>query len=908
MLNIDVSYLELTWHPNRTLKSISVSDTLTLNPSEIKKSAFEVETMTFRGVDNYIGFHIKDISIEHPPYFIRHNQLHQELMPIEDPHTGKTWWIECNAWDDSPTKTRVLSELMRTAGRYELIIQNSHLYVLNHSHHFSLEDLQHMLADFQHNLWMLVLDNNSTAQTNVSQQVPFFSHKTLHYFKHLIEDAEELIQKPHIVLSEVQTTKPLREVRPTPRTFREYAIAPFSREYTSRDFYESLNTPENQYIHYCLKRALVLLEHSESIQQIQHHKFNEIIKDQELWLTQNEGRKTKTIDKVVLEQEINRLKAQQEQINDLLINDEDNKEVLRRHLHSRTYTIQLKGVYGKRKNEFFFEFKENFDYDKKDQLSYLVFRFSPLIWDKIQGAHGVFPYSTFEIAGVFDWNTNHYSSQKKNFAVLTLKAFEHITFIQNTIIQSVERRQSSYQQYAENNWQAPLSRDELDDIAIESKMLRNNIQKHRENQSLLKEFEKIIPPLIKRLKKVLQYLQHHKVGVKNSCPNSMVFIQNPHYAGIKSAYRNILLSGGLNEHMLDTLTKVDSIGLINTASLYEYWCLLKIIDVLNQHFYFELIGDWQQRLIDAVAKKEKNISFEFYSQETCQRITLYFQKELANGNRPDFVLFIENLFDEKTIPSTEQINFEINESSPSHQYLIMDAKFKTSTNENFFYNEIDKLLDKGYQLEQNNARVFILHPNIDLQIHHDKSPLEAWGNHCQYGQWHNHRTGFIPLSPTSQQLRNDEHLHRLVGLFLQSNTHIIGGNNKILWHNIHCMNCGNHDKNKLTLSHNQTKGGHPRIVSICLQCTLESIYTICFSCDTRLYKNSSRWTYHQTRPEQLTNIVCPACNEILDKFFNAYKEFDDEYDENINRKKGHYLFNNRNKRSYGNTPLKSKHR
>ena len=146
------------------------------------------------------------------------------------------------------------------------------------------------------------------------------------------------------------------------------------------------------------------------------------------------------------------------------------------------------------------------------------------------------------------------------------------------------------------------------------------------------------------------------------------------------------------------------------------------------------------------------------------------------------------------------------------------------------------------------------------------SPLD-WGTDCDYGQTNNHRHGAIFVSPSLAYTATLQHVQRLIGLFLQANASILQSSKNRSdpadWHNISCISCGNSEHRKLAVAYYPTKAGNGRWVIKCYSCSLLTVKTICYSCKTELYKNGPRWTYHRTRAEQMSNVVCPSCKEFL---------------------------------------------
>ncbi|MDX1751496.1 MAG: hypothetical protein R3271_14410, partial [Methylophaga sp.] len=221
------------WSDTGTILRLEASrDALELEQTD---SGWRVETTTFPIMHHYIGFSITDSSVMHTPYFELTDDNKQELIPLKSPGSDQVWWIQSSGWDKK--RGRYLSELYRTAGRTDLIVQNRRLTIENNTFNFTVSELEYYLADFKNSLWMLILDDNSIAKGSVNKEVPdCFNGEVIGLFHDFIQSVEKIIKKPSMMLTEYQGKLPLRAVKPVPRTFREYAIQPNSKSLTSRAY------------------------------------------------------------------------------------------------------------------------------------------------------------------------------------------------------------------------------------------------------------------------------------------------------------------------------------------------------------------------------------------------------------------------------------------------------------------------------------------------------------------------------------------------------------------------------------------------------------------------------------------------------------------------------------------------
>jgi len=182
--------------------------------------------------------------------------------------------------------------------------------------------------------------------------------------------------------------------------------------------------------------------------------------------------------------------------------------------------------------------------------------------------------------------------------------------------------------------------------------------------------------------------------------------------------------------------------------------------------------------------------------------------------------------------------------------------------EKYIDNLVNELCDGKNYSENGKNSVFVIHPVAEV-ITDRTSPLK-WGGYCNYGQAEklDHKKGAVYLSPSREHSNSVENLQRLLGMFLQKHTRILddGERKYVTWHNKSCICCGGND---LDIELKETKVGNKVNRIYCHSCKQNTIETLCVSCGRRLYKNGINWTYHRTRAEQTSNIVCPKCETFL---------------------------------------------
>lgn len=660
---------------------------------------------------------------------------------------------------------------------------------------------------------------------------------------------------------------PVRSVRPVIKTFHEIVTNPGAKLLTSRDYHESYDTADNQYIHYAVKRSIYILKTLLRISSAQEMIFEQRIAQEKQWLDTYGTRKEKRVDFSVFENEIKSIKNNIDYLNDNIkptladfqetaVRLSSNKRV-----YKGNYSFVFGKDYGKSNNQFFVEMLDSVVF--KDKYgTYLVISFP----ERLDVSE--IKKMTHDFEFLIEGTCHKYQDRNSKGNVFYRIDFLEITSFKVISSRELIRLENRKRELESSDWIEPLTRQELQEHNIEVDVVTRKIKRYETLKESFREYHKSINFLLKRIKSTHEFFIKNKIKIKSNCPNSMTFVQNPAYSSAKSHFRKISSINGIDEKSLNSLCVIDSIGLVNISNIYERWCLLKIIHVLVGIFGFKVSGDWQKNLIDSSLNNGTDIKIEMESKQRQQKIILTYEETLPSGKRPDFVLDLFTKCYKKS--RDDQAVWEI--AGEQQFRLVMDAKFRGDVPENVINDLVHQLYHdsesvkggKNYS-EDGKNKVFIIHPSQSV-INNRTSPLE-WGRSCDYGQADGakHRYGSIFLSPTLTCGRTVDNLQRLIGLFLQKHSQILPAKHKnhVYWHNMCCVGCGNSDHDSLYIELSPTRSGTERWVIECRKCGVRTIKTVCVSCQNELFKNGAKWTYHRTRAEQTSNVVCPECETFL---------------------------------------------
>jgi hypothetical protein len=855
MFPAELKYISVFWSDPETVVKIEPSrETIDV---EVTPSGWQAETSTFPRVYHYIAVKLLDGKVHDEPYLLQTDGHKQVLFPIQAPGSKEVWWIQNSGWDNK--NKRYYSELFRTAGRYELFVNGHKLVIVNDTFNFTVDELESYLSDFKNNLWMLILNNTSTAKASISKEIPdCFNQDVLDMFHSFIQSVENIVKKPNMILNEVQGKMPIRSVKPVARTFREYASNPNAKQLTSRTYLESYDTPENRFIHHCINRVLYILKSLSKVANAQANICKQKIEQSKHWLENNESQTIKKVDINVFDNEINKLEGDIQELNarlKKLITKNVKSNLSEKNCEFGGYTIGFGNQLNHSPYSYFVE-SLNGNNCKETYETYVIIDLP--VASQVKVISELPKKSEILLTGYFTKKPEVNGSGKKYYR-LTYKKITDVSVVNSAWMNEVSRLKFRRIELEKNNWLAPLTFEEHKDLAMESSVANNKIMFFRNLEEAMNGFSSSLPMVKSRLAKVLAYFKEHKVKINANCPNSMVFIQNPSYANTKSQFNNLSTLNGLDESILNAMMIVDEIGLVNISNLYERWCLLQIINVLTEVYGFTVEENWQSNLINAVLENNYDVEIKLRDSARQQWMVLTYEKVLPSNNRPDFVIDLySNVYvKDENIEGNWVINGE------DKKRLVIDAKFRGSMSEQSFHDLVAEMYTNKDYSESKMNQVFIMHPSPNV-ISSPTSSL-GWGRQCDYGQSDKvgHRYGGVFVSPSSAYSTNQDNLQRLIGMFIQANTRVLFQKNSgvLYWHNMICISCGSSEE--LKFEYKPTKSGREGWAISCASCDLLTIKTVCFGCQKPLFKNGPKWTYHRTRAEQMTNVVCPSCEDFL---------------------------------------------
>ena len=855
-MNIDVRYLDIKWSDEHTVLKIDYSqNSLSI---ESHKDHSSLESITFKKYQPRLGIRILDKNVLHAPFFVISDTNTKELLPVVDPTTHETWWIESSSWDNS--KKLHHSEIYRTVGSVSIKVQNKTLKVINNSLEFTVNELEDYLRDFKNDLWMLILNEQSYVKGAIEKESPNIFHPEMINSLHDYADAvARIVKKPTNELKEIQVERPKRSVKPVNRTFMELAVKGNPKFLTSRASYESYDTPDNRYIHHTLKRVLYLINQLAVLGSSQDSIYGRIIASEQQRL--NTLSNSKTVDPVVFQNEMKAIEEKIEKIKKVGL--KLSKEMVtagqtQTSAVENIYQIRLGKQYGPDKSRGYFCSHLDGYHFKNKLKTYLVVWFPLLlpedILDNLSGD------KEFKVKGVVK-KSEQQNTKGLKFWSLEFLTISKIKIMDTRLTSALARKTKEKYRLEKLGWVVPYTDKEKQEIELERNFINKKIELLSVRQDEVQHFNSSIISTVKTLRRSKLFFEQSGIKISANFPNTMVFVQNPSYSMAKTSFSKISNINGMDDSIFKAMMSIDEIGLVNISNLYEKWCLLQIIKVLAEVYSFKISGNWQHDLINAVSNKEYNIKFEFVSESLGRSIILTYECQLEPDNpgskRPDYV-----------------IDLYKNGQDKRFSRLVLDAKFKDTLGDDALASLIHELYSEKDYSEGEKNQVFILHASGSA-INNRTSPL-GWGVHSDYGHMNLHRSGGVYLSPSHKHGRSIDNLQRLIGLFLQpynyydpqedsDSANIEPGISELKHHHLtFCIACGNSDRDRLNVTKQWTKSWNVKWMLKCADCHHIQVESFCRSCQCKLHKNGYYWTYHKTQAVDPFNIVCPNCEDYFD--------------------------------------------
>ncbi len=859
MPEFEVLLISIDWESPNRVRNIVPSKKF-LEASKIDGNKYEYDIVLYNKEDDlYFQFAIKT---KHTSFLKtidgRWNQ-NSRLFNIQ----GDLWIIK----GDWRTGQRGISyhhcPSINTIGKIEIGISENlqeiqHFVTIDINSNIDDFDFAQLKNDFEGELWNLITSNKSNVSTDkieiryCDKIFRFAENQSIIQF---IKAFDQIAKNPKRELSHTKEFRKTEKVIPIAETYRKLSTTGTATLLPSKAVLENHDIYENRFVCFMLHSIHLIVSKNIKYTSLQIERLKNEIEtlNQKITILQDPDPKVnpeKIKDEILAQEEfLNEWKTKWENRKTRFVNNHNNIADSFNEL-----VFQISGVR-------YFDGKPTFWGNKLNG--------NDLGWSALEFETD--PYELFEdgkettvkfFAAYKRQAITVGGNQRNKFSVWAIRqeSFEYVSSFQDKIIQ---RQKANYSTLQNNNWKqfSILSTSDRSKFILE----RNN-----QVQTLNKKIEKInfqiknigefnveqseLKPLLEQRLKTSFYKEVKWKNFQGFKP-SMTFIQNISYRNALRFYKDVLKSERIDIAVFDLYENVTSFGLREMPQVYELWCLITQIKVLEESFHFEHEQKDLTALLKAIDPKKQTIAehskIDFKNSLAGRRVTLHYQKSNAENKRPDFVLEIKC--------NRQSIN------------LILDSKFK---NYNYKKSIVYETIEMINKYGGNGNYIFILHPCKDgIFEQRNNKYTNHGGERIFYGEGETkqikfpfHQYGYIELKPNLTD--NLKKLFALSLEFMLEPSHN-AKHDKIIdpkpENDIFCVSCGKENVEIISIQRGENRF-HYSCTCNETDCEHKIYIDYCWNCKTKLFKHGSYWDYHLESTWSIFDIHCPNCGmTIADK-------------------------------------------
>jgi hypothetical protein len=853
MPEFEVLLISIDWESPDRVRTIIPSKKF-LEASKINGNKFEYDIVLYNKEDDlYFQFAVKT---KHTPFLLTNEgnwNQNSRLYNIQD-----DLWIIKGDWR---TGQRAISyhhcPSINTIGKIEIGISESlqqikHFVTIDINSNIDDFDFDQLKNDFEGELWNLITSNKSNVSSDkieIRYCDKIFRYAENQSIIEFIKAFDHIAKNPKRELSHTKEFRRIEKVIPIAETYRKLSTAGTTTLLPSKAVLENNDIYENRFVCFMLHSIHLIVSKNIKYTSLQIERLQNEIKTltQKITILQDPDPK---VNQIEIQHEI---ESQEE-----FYREWKRKWEIRKNQFIANYS---------REAQFFCSVTIEIAY-RADYSSYWVKLFNGqegseyCLFEFNSDCDGIFEeqkgqritlsayYLNSGQAGRF----NKYAVRAINTNGITLNSINYESIIQ--------KQQANYIKLQANNWRqfSILSAADIDKFVQE----RNN-----QVQTLSKKIEKInfqiknigefnleqseLQPLLEQRLKTSFF---KKIKWKNfqGFKPSMTFIQNINYRNALRYYKEVLKSEGIDIEIFDLYENLTSFGLREMPQVYELWCLVTQIKVLEESFHFAHISKDLSALLKTIDPKKKTIAehskIDFKNSLAGRRVTLHYQKSIVENKRPDFILEITC--------NSRTIN------------LVLDSKFK---NYNYKKSIVYETVDMTTKYGGNKNYVFILHPckdgtfedrNIKYTNHGGERIFYGEGE-AQQIKFPFHEYGYIELKPNFTDT-----LKKLIAMSFEyllepsRNAKQDRVTDPKPENEMFCLNCGESD---FSIIASQYRSGGKFYKYSCvakdeneqIKCGHEINISYCWNCKTKLFKHGSYWDYHLESTWSIFDIRCPNC-------------------------------------------------
>lgn len=755
------------------------------------------------------------------------------LIPLaEHVHadTGARWWIEKGPWvqrggyHDAPSFHRPGGNVRLRIGEETCIV---HLYDPS----ITLAEFSFLLDDLKNWCWRMAIDEACYVTIEQDSEVRVLSTDYLRHAQDFIRNMEGIIKAPHCELRESIALQRIDRLRPNNHSLRFLAQRGTRPAVPGRSAKQHYNTAENRFARAMLKRVISMLQWTALAATDRSTRFQRTAAQYENRANDLRLRTTETIAPDVLYENLRRSRIKRDEEDAFLQQGYSKIRITSETGFNRN---DLKGTY---KNVFTL-IRLGSDENATRIRSFL---------DKCGCAVVI---GIIDAQATVSQNGNrYYKAEILDLVYLDVwrDYAREVTMLEERLI----ALQAS-------NWERKL----LPQVVVERQREATTISKRAEAlraaASITIADASTASELLAKARRLDEISDSLGITPDMRFIPTMVFLQSPPYAGALSAYRQLLNMTGVDEEALDDLLALENVGMRDWPGVYERWCLISLLRVLQDDFKF--VFDKQDvranLLRHCTGKSEGSFSVAARREDMQLSLTLSYHVTLPNRRVPDFLV---SLTDHQ---SGQKLRCVLDAKSCAFLHRPQDAEQNSWL---YLDDCLDELINRKDYGQGGLNRVFIMHSanrcrcEICMNAGTTRGPitqpttLQSWAVASAYGgdsvfAWETERPKHFHGAVLVRPEASLPDLRRLFLMLIQYGL----GRSDI------CASCGC-GGSTIIAQQGQGVGTHYR----CTKCGFLSVTSHCFNCKKPLIKNQAWWSYHDLHPTDVWNIKCCSCGSLL---------------------------------------------
>lgn len=758
---------------------------------------------------------------ELPCYILQQSGTRIPMARYVHSDTGDQWWIEKGEWK-SKEGYHDAPSFRHPGGSIELGIGDETCRVYLYDPSLDATEFESLLDDIKSWCWRMAIDESCYVTVGQESEVKVLSTEFLRFAEDFVRNLLSALRSPHRELRESVEHQRIERLRLNSHSIRFLAQRGERDLVPGRAAVAHYDTPENRFLHGMVRAVLQMLRPQSTLANGSSLRFLTTAKHYEERVIGLRSKNTETIDAAVLDENLRRSR-----------------------IGFEAGFNKLKIRNNKKRNEFGEQWKVG-DYEG----TWVNVRLppkseSPEIYKLLDRALSVMIVGEMEFtekigkSGATYWACNVYRIDRVEY----WRDYEKECL-------TLERQRTALEL---SGWEQKLPPAVINERLQEATTLEKRAASLRVAATRTHDDSATIQSLIEKACSADRTLSALGSKPDLRLVPTMIFLQSPSYSGALSSYRQLRDLTGVDDDGLESLLALEEVGLRDWPGVYERWCLVSLLKVLQDDFRFVFNqDDVRSKLLKYCSgKKSGSFSTRAFRRDTNLELVLHYQPRFRNGRIPDFLLEISDSISLKSIR------------------CVLDAKACNFVNRpddarpnvwSYLDDCLQNLVDEKDYGEAGKNLVFIMHACRTGIAR--PTTTQPWAKASSYGgdavfYWEvdagegirkpEHKHGAVMVRPY-----DSTHLKRLVLMLIQFELEVAAV----------CASCGSGGED-IQIQPETTAGGNTKYLCTCKKCRFLSVKTLCATCGEDILKNQASWSYHDLHPVNPWNIKCWSCGTLL---------------------------------------------